>query len=459
MISVLVVDDERPTLDAIARALRVEGYDDVTTTTNPREALSLVEKREFDIALLDINMPGMDGLDVLRKIKEIRPGTECIMLTANASIPTVITAVKIGAYDYLLKPLRPDQLMQAFDRALERKRLIASLMLRSETRISSTLEQPEAFAEIVAGCRRMLQLLREVELHAASKIPVLLTGETGVGKELIARAIHRASPRADRPFIAINMLALSPTLFESEFFGHAKGAFTGADRERAGYLARAGGGTLFLDEIGDLSLEIQGKLLRILQEDEFYPVGRTRPERANVRFVAATNQDLPSLVEERRFRADLFYRLQFAHLTIPPLRDRLEDVQLLAAKILSGLDRSGVRLSDEAEIELVRHDWPGNVRELRGVLEAAANLAEKGVIEPEHLRLSSPLGHKPERTTLHDHASKLTSKDDVLPLAEVEKSHIVETYRVMGRNKTHTARALGIGLQTLHRKLKAYGVK
>jgi len=454
MTSILVVDDESACLDSVTRVLRIEGFDDVMTVQDSREVPPLLERRSFDLALLDITMPNIDGIELLKTIKEVSPQTECIMLTANDSIPSVIKSIRYGAYDYLLKPLSPDQLLQSMDRALERRRLVESLMLRSARAVSRSLNKPEAFSRILTRSDNMIRLLHEAELHAASNIPILITGETGVGKELLASALHGASRRARGPFVPVNMLALSQNLFESEFFGHVKGAFTGADRDKKGYLGKATGGTLFLDEIGDLQMEIQGKLLRILQEGEYTPVGRTRSETADVRFVAATNQDLEKLVEEKRFRMDLFYRLQFAHLHLPPLRERVRDIPILAASFVEATQGPGTSLSEEAEAMLCEHSWPGNVRELRGVLEAASNLAEKGTILPEHIRLPNlargdrvgeapaPYGGKPD--------------GELEPLAEVERKHILRVYEAVGRNKTHAAKVLEVGLQTLHRKLKSY---
>ncbi|HET9598811.1 MAG TPA: sigma-54 dependent transcriptional regulator, partial [Anaeromyxobacteraceae bacterium] len=368
-VRILVVDDEPAFLESVLRMLRLERYDDVTAVSRGAEALARLETERFDVAFLDVCMPEMDGLELLRLLKERSPATECVMVTASESIPTVIRAVRLGAYDYLVKPILPEQLVQALDRVLERRRLVETVRLRSASAVDAALDHPEAFGELVTADAALLRLLHEAELHAACDIPVLITGETGAGKEVLARAVHRCSPRAAGPFVAVNMLALSPTLFESEFFGHARGAFTGADRDRAGYLAQARGGTLFLDEIGDLPLEVQGKLLRVLQEREYTPVGRTRPERADVRFVAATNQDLEARVRAGAFRKDLFYRLQFAHLHLPPLRERAGDVALLADHVLRQLQRPGITLDDDALRLLERHDWPGNVRELRGVLE------------------------------------------------------------------------------------------
>jgi two-component system response regulator AtoC len=450
-VSILAVDDERDFLESLARALRVAGYADVTTRESPAEALALFERESFDVALLDITMPGMDGLELLTCIKERSPQTECIMVTANESVPLVVRAVRLGAYDYLVKPLTPEQVSRALERALERKWLLESLRIRSGEALAAALRNPEAFSRIVTGSDRMLRLMHEAELHAASQIPVLITGETGVGKELLAHALHDASDRASRPFVAVNMLALSPALFESEFFGHVKGAFTGADRDRAGHLAQAEGGTLFLDEIGDMSADVQGKLLRVLQEGEYVPVGKTSPERADVRFIAATNRDLARSVRQGKFRKDLFYRLQFAHLHVPPLRDRKEDIPLLAAAFLQGARRPGVTLSDEAADLLSLHDWPGNVRELKGALEAAVNLAEEGVVRAAHLRL-------PVTARARGGKQSDASRAGLEPLADVERRHIIAVYEAVGRNKTRAAEVLGIGLQTLRRRLQGFGV-
>jgi two-component system response regulator AtoC len=454
-ISILVVDDEQDFLESVARGLRLEGYTDLTAAVRSTDVPALLDAKTFDCAFLDISMPELDGLELLKIIKERSPQTECVMVTAQESIPLVIRAMKLGAYDYLVKPTTPEHLSHTLERALERRRLLTALRLRSDEAHSVAFEQPDAFSDFVTADPHTLRLLREAELHAVSQIPILVTGETGVGKEVLARAIHRASRRASGPFVPINMLAVAPTLFEAEFFGHARGAFTGADRDRPGYLARARGGTLFLDEIGDLSLDSQGKLLRILQEGEYVPVGKTRAERADVRIVAATNQDLARLVSTRRFRKDLLYRLQFAHLHLPPLRQRKDDIPLLAERLLADLAaHSQVALSEQAELLLLGHDWPGNVRQLKGVLEAAANLAQGGVIEPRHLRLSAAGRSAPVAAV-----GKAVEVGQLEPLAEVERRHILAVYEAVGRNKSQAARVLEIGLQTLHRKLQAYDVK
>ncbi len=444
--SVLIVDDEVTFLDSARRKLRMSGYENVTVEPDPTEALARFDTRSFDVAFLDITMPGMNGLELLERILERAPATRCVMVTAVDNIEAVMRATRLGAFDYLVKPLRPEQLVDALERALANKRMSDLLELRQRELAERRLENPEAFAALLSADDRMLRLLHEAELHARSRVPVLVTGETGVGKELMAQAIHRASDRRGGPFVPVNMLSLSANLFESEFFGHRKGSFTGAVADREGYLDRARGGTLFLDEIGDLPMELQGKLLRILQEGEYTAVGDTKPKRADVRFIAATHQDL----ERGNFRKDLYYRLRFAHIAIPPLRNRRDDIRLLAARFVEGSARPDARLTDDAMEALVAHDWPGNVRELKGAIEAAANLAEHGEILVRHLNV--PARKRATSDSPVDASAMPT-------LAEIERRHILRVYEATSANKAQTARILGVSAQTLHRKLKAYGVE
>jgi DNA-binding NtrC family response regulator len=442
MTHVLLVDDETAFLDSAARALRLQGGIETHLASRAAEALAILEAAPIEVAFLDVTMPEMSGLDLLARVVEGWPAVACVMVTARDDVKTVMRATKLGAIDYLVKPIVPDQLLHALARASEHRRMSELVQL---ARDDESLSVPSAFSAILTCDTRTLRLLREAELHARSHIPVLVLGETGTGKELLARAIHDASPRREGPFVAVNMLSLASSLFESEFFGHTKGAFTGALADREGYLHRARGGTLFLDEIGDLPPELQGKLLRILQEGEFTPVGATSAQKADVRFVAATHRDLDALVREGRFRRDLLYRLRFAQLSIPPLRERTDDLLLLAATFARQSIRPGVKLSETAVAALTKHHWPGNVRELKGVIEAAANLAEHGEILPRHMQ---GLPH-------HDAAAET----QVVPLAEIERRHIIAVYRELGENKTGAARALGISVPTLVRKLRAYGAE
>ena len=337
-------------------------------------------------------------------------------------------------------------------RALEHKRLL-DLRDIGKRQAVPRLKNRDAFKEIDTVSKNMLRVLKEAELHAASDVPVLITGESGTGKELLARAIHRASPRRGRPFTAINMASLNENLFDAEFFGHTKGAYTGAEKDRAGYLEYTDKGTLFLDEIGLLPLEVQGKLLRFLQDGRYLKLGTSADTHADVRFVAATNTDLENRMRHRQFRKDLYYRIRGGWLHLPPLRERKKDIPLLIGTFLAAhynLDRDRLITPETIEI-LVNYDFPGNVRELKALVLSAANLAQGKPISPQCLPESIRPRKQPKLRTLPTGASPLA------PLDTVEKTHILHVYRQLGKNKSQTARILGIGLNTLRRKLALYG--
>lgn len=451
---ILVVDDEEVFLESIRRGLAMAGYKNITAVSQPARVGEVIRGCSFDVALIDLTMPEISGLEVLEHIKSMSPETECIMVTAVEEVEAAVSAMRLGAYDYLIKPLARDKLLIALDRALERKRLLGLLEIQKR-QFEGGFINPQVFRNIVTVSPNMLRVLREAELHARSNAPVLITGESGTGKELLAKAIHQASARAGRQFIAVNMASLTGTLFESEFFGHVKGAFTGADRDREGYLEAAAGGTLFLDEIGDLSLDLQGKLLRVLQENEFVKLGTNKVRKIEVRFVAATNSSLEKMVEKMQFRRDLYYRLKVAWLQIPPLRDRLEDVRPLVEHFLKELGRGAGRnsIKDETLQILSSYRYPGNVRELRSILQAAVNLAQNSPIAPSHL--PAEVRKSVIRTPAAE--TRFNPREGFATLAEVEKDYIRQVYSRTNRNKAQTARILGIGLTTLHRKLKDYG--
>jgi DNA-binding NtrC family response regulator len=451
---IIVVDDDRDYLDLVRNRLRAAGFLSVDMLDDPLQAAAVFQASgAFDVALLDLSMPEMDGQALLDMIKKYSPTTECIMVTAVNDARTAVQCLRQGAYDYLVKPVSEDDLLFAVKRALERKRLLDILHLEKSRRLP-VLTHPEAFQEIITRCPSLLRVLKEAELHAASDVPILITGESGTGKELLARAIHRASNRASGPFLPLNMAALTAELFQAEFFGHTRGAFTGAEKERPGHLRHCDRGTLFLDEIGNLPLSLQGKLLRVLQDGEFTPVGSSAPQRADVRFIAATNEDLDQMVESSRFRRDLYYRIRGSWLHLPSLKERPEDVSLLIEHFLRecGALQESLRMEDEVLEILTAYDFPGNVRELKSIIQSAVNLAQGQGISidclPEHLR----------RRKFTVARRRVYSETSSLLLAEVEKQHIIDTYEKMGRNKVRTARALGLGLNTLRRKLKAYNV-
>ncbi len=447
--TILILDDEPLFLETLVRGLRIAGLKDVESTTDPHRAIERVMAGDVDVALIDVNMPRMGGVEVLERIRRASPRTECLMVSAVDDARTAMECIKRGAYDYLVKPVVREDLTAAVDRALERKRLFDLLEI-SHDGSADRSGLPPAFDPLVSQAGNVLKVLKQAALHAQSQVPCLITGESGTGKELLARALHQASPRHGRPFVAVNMASVSLTLFDSEFFGHTRGAFTGADADREGFLEAAEGGTLFLDEIGHLSPDLQGKLLRVLQEGEYSKLGRSRTQKADIRFIAATNADLADLMARDRFRKDLYYRLKGAWLALPPLREREGDVPLLVRHLLDKLPgRPGVQVSPEALELLNSHDYPGNVRELASILSAAANLSPKGLITPAALP-----------GDLRKKAAPPVPAMEPAPrsLADVEREHILGVYRAVSENKAQAARVLGIGINTLRRKLESYGI-
>lgn len=451
---IIAVDDEQTFLDTIKRGILTSGYEKIVVESSARKAVALFDKGDiFDVAIIDITMPGMDGFKLLEKIKNKSPETECIMLTAVDDTKKAVRAMKMGAYDYLVKPVDKYELVLSIDRALERKKLKTILDI-SKNEESPNLENKEAFKNIITVSSKMKKILKEAELHAVSRVPVLITGESGTGKELLAKAIHSASLRAGKPFLPVNMAALSPAFFDSEFFGHIKGAFTGADRDRKGYLELADQGTLFLDEIGTLPNELQGKLLRTLQEGEFVKLGTNKPLKSDIRFITATNENIDKLLIKKEFRNDLYYRLKGGWLDLPPLRERKEDIPILVSSFLaeiSGIERK-ILVDEKAQELLLGYDYPGNIRELRTIIHSATNLSERRTIYEDHLPIEL-IKCKSKNPDI-DSCKSSTSR----PLSAIEKKYIVKVYKETGKNKTKAARVLGIGLNTLRRKLEDYKV-
>jgi len=452
---IFLIDDEQDFLESLERGLFMSGFRNIRTESDPRKAAAFFQQGEpVDIAIIDITMPGMTGVELLDCIRNSSPATECIMVTAADEASLAVSCIKKGAFDYRVKPLNMEELLIVIFKALERKNFLEIQRIGKQKKIPDLLF-PEAFAPIVTQSEKMLQIMKEAELHAASKVPVLITGETGTGKELLAQAIHRASSRAGRTFTPVNMSSMNASLFEAEFYGHTKGAFTGATQDRKGYLETTSGGTLFLDEIGSLPLELQGKLLRVLQEGEYFKLGVSRPLGVDVRFIAATNAELDKLQDQGLFRKDLFYRLCGAWLDLPPLRDRGEDLVLLVDAFLRdcGAGHGSGDIEEPAWAMLSAYDYPGNVRELKSIVHYAASLAKGKSISIHHLPayVTTAISKK------HRAAPSL-SPESVAPLADVEKNHILKAYRHTGENKLQTARLLEIGLNTLRRKLQSYGI-
>jgi two-component system, NtrC family, response regulator AtoC len=452
--SILIIDDEVDFLDSVRRGLLSAGLKNLRLESDPRVVAAAVQNGEhFDMALIDITMPWINGIQLLEMIKTSSPETECIMVTAVNEARVAVECLQKGAYDYLTKPISRDELVSTLKRAMERRRLLEIISV-GKTGSLPQIKHKDAFAPIITQSEKMIRLLKEAELHAESDVPVLITGESGTGKELLARAIHRSSPRAQFPFTSINMASLTGSLFDAEFFGHTKGAFTGAEKDRAGYLEHSNRGSLFLDEIGDLPLDFQGKLLRVLQEGEIIKLGTSQARKIDVRFIAATNADLDKLLAKGQFRKDLYYRLKGAWLRILPLRERREDLPVLINAFLREFrGEIGADVLEEETLEiLMNYDYPGNIRELRSIIQAASNLAQKRPIGAKHLP-DYLKGRKKAAMR-----APVTADGPIVPLAETERVHILKAYEGTNHNKLQTAKLLGIGLNTLRRKLASYGI-
>ncbi len=453
--SIIVIDDEQDFLETARRGLITSGFRNIHLESDPRKALALFEAgKSIAVALIDISMPFLNGVELLEAIKKTRPATECIMVTAMNEARLAVECLKKGAYDYLVKPVSREDLVSAIDRALERKRLLDILDMRKGDAVPR-LRHPEAFSPIITSSANVIKILKEAELHAPSKVPVLITGESGTGKELLAKAIHLASPRAKFPFSAINMAspAGSASLFDAEFFGHTKGAFTGAEKDRMGHLQRSNRGTLFLDEIGILPPEFQGKLLRVLQDGEFTKLGSDKSQKVDIRLITATNEDLTRLMAKGTFRKDLYYRLRGAWLHLPPLRERRNDIPLLIERFLDEFSPAAgtVGIDEETMNILLDYAYPGNIRELRSIVQSAVNLAQGKPILPNLLPDDIWRSKRVPRRDTRAGSEPLDT------LSAVEKAHILKAYHATGRNKARTAGLLSIGLSTLRRKLEAYG--
>ena len=451
---IIAIDDDQTFLKSIKRSLVTSGFKFITLESDPKKAASIFKDGQtFEIALIDVSMPGMLGLELLENIKNNSPDTECIMVTGLDEAAAAVRAMKIGAYDYLVKPVERDDLILTIKRALERKRLFNIADIGKGTRLPELLNE-DAFKSIVTGSANVLKILKETELHAASDVPVLISGESGTGKELLARAVHAASTRAASVFTPVNMASLTGTLFDAEFFGHTKGAFTGAEKDRPGYLEYSNGGTLFLDEISNLPLELQGKLLRVLQDGEYLKLGTDTPRKTDVRFISATNEDLEKLMAKKLFRRDLYYRLKGGWLHLPALRQRKEDIPVLVNYFLNeflGIDKNP-GIEEEALSLLFNYDYPGNIRELKSIIKSAVNLAHGRKISKRFLP-DTIQKQKPKTGPLCQPGT-----EPLVSLAQMEKSYILKVYRQTGKNKSQTARLLGIALNTLRKKLESYEV-
>ena len=455
---VLAVDDEEVVCESIRRVLTGEGYE-VQTTTSPREGLEQIRREVFDLLLLDIKMPEMDGIELLRAARSVSPETEVIIITGYATIETAVEAVKLGAFDYLEKPVSPPQLIVAAARALERKHLVDLT-----DRLRSELESRHKIGNVVCSSPEMRQVMRMVGKVAPTNSTVLITGETGTGKDVIARAIHYNSKRKDGPFVVADCASLSESLLESELFGHVKGAFTGAVKDRKGLAETARGGTLFLDEIGTLSPQLQSSLLRLIEEREIRPVGSDRTVSVDVRLVAATNEDLQQQVETGEFRQDLYYRLSVMNIELPPLRERREEIPLLAHHFLEKysdqFDKEIAGITPQAMTALEAHDWPGNVRELEHVIERAVLLAEERV-DLESIPTAEG-GAFVDWADVPDDARVLAARKKEIrarSVDQLERLFVLKALRNAGGNVSEAARSVGMQRPNLHALMRKHDIE
>ncbi|UCE84440.1 MAG: sigma-54-dependent Fis family transcriptional regulator [Deltaproteobacteria bacterium] len=449
--SILVVDDDRAHRTMLRTLLGGWGYS-VEEADDGARAIERVHEKPYDLVLMDVRMVEMSGLEALPEIKRFNPAIPVIIMTAYSSVETAVEALKKGAYDYLTKPLDFDELRLALERAMDHGRL------KEENRaLKESLGKGFNTGDIIGRSRAMVELLETVAMVAPTEATVLITGESGTGKELIAGAIHFNSPRRENHFIKVNCAAITETLLESELFGHEKGSFTGADRRKEGRFKLAHRGSLFLDEISEMSVAMQAKLLRVLQEKEIQRVGGEEVIKVDVRVMAATNKDLREEIEAGRFREDLYYRLNVLTLPVPALRQRAEDIPLLAQHFLETFaekNRKPIKgFTPQAMDRMVRYDWPGNVRELMNAVERSVILCRSEYISEVDFPLSVL-----DATAQEQEIVKGEEMPVDLPLEEVEKVTILNTLESAGGNKSETARRLGITRRTLHKKLKKYGV-
>ena len=440
---ILIVDDEAIMRDSLIDWLMEEGYEPIAVEDG-QKAIEQVRSKPWNVVLCDLKMPGMDGIETMKRIKELNKDLPVIIITAYATVNTAVESMKQGAYDYIVKPFDPEEVSHLIRKIISHQELIQeNILLRQE------LKRVYQFRDIVGKNYKMQEIFELIKTVADSDASVLILGESGTGKELIARAIHYSSRRAEKPFVSVSCSALPETLLESELFGYEKGAFTGAVKDKPGRFEEANGGTLFLDEIGDMKPETQLHLLRVLQEKEIRRLGATGVIKVDVRIIAATNKDLEKTVKEGSFREDLYYRLNVVTIQLPPLRERRDDVPLLAERFLMKYNVKNNRnlegISPQAIALLVRYDWPGNVRELENVIERAVVVTKHNIIQPEDLPA---------------HIQSFQESKGMGPrsLKEMEREHIQRTLEENKWNISQTSKVLGIDRSTLYKKIRQYGL-
>ena len=435
---ILIADDDKNLRKVMVSELSYAGFE-VSEAENGIKARNLLEKDEYDVILLDLNMPGMSGMEVLKQIKDLEIPTEVVILTAHATVSAAVDAMKLGAYDFITKPFRTEVLVAVIEKAYEKKKLLSENLL-----LKSQIKRQSETKTIITKSPVMLDALETVKKFASADLPVLICGESGVGKELFARAIHDASERADEPFVPINCGAIPENMLESELFGHEKGAFTGAYVRKLGLMEIASHGILFMDEIGELNLQLQGKLLRAIETGIFFRVGGVKEVKVDVRFVSATNKEIKKEVENGNFRADLYYRVSALTVDVPPLKERREDIPPLVDHIIQkSAAFKNKRFTKGALAVLSEYAWPGNVRELQNIVHRALFLSKNNTIDVSDLPLDLSGGHAVSGKKLED----------------VEREHILQVFREVDGQKRKAAEILGIDPKTLYRKLSTYGIK
>ena len=460
---ILVIDDEEDIRESLETLFSLEGYI-VDMAVNGGDGLKKLENRDYDLVLLDLMMPDRSGMDVLREMRERDRDTPVFMITAYGSTQVAVDALKTGANDYFQKPWDNEKLLIEVDRIISKRRLE-----RENTQLKRALKQRYSFPNIVGKSERMVRILDLVGQVATSRSTILITGETGTGKELIAKAIHANSPRAEQMFVPVNSGSLPPELLESTLFGHVKGSFTGAVASRKGYFEIANRGTIFFDEVGTIGTETQAKLLRVIQEKEFMPLGSTEVMRVDVRILAATNSDLKKLVEEGKFREALYYRLNVINIMLPPLRDRKEDIPLLVdhfftkycqenEKYLDSSGRSLLKFEPDAMQLIMEHTWPGNVRELENAVERAVVLASQPVVTVDVLPES--LLHAGGIRIRRDESGSVAADASLFEIvADYERRVIIERLESSGWSQTEAAESLHVPLSTLNQKIKRLNIE
>ncbi|MEM9941386.1 MAG: sigma-54 dependent transcriptional regulator [Planctomycetota bacterium] len=444
-INLLIVDDEDDFRDQAYNYFRRVGFN-IDQAEDGEEALNVATNRKFDVVVLDIHMPGLSGLDVLEQLVQRDPTTKVIMLTGGGTIQHAVDSMKKGAYDFITKPAKLDDLQRLVVRASE-----AHWLEKENRQLKEVIRRTTPNHQMIGQSQQMQEVFRLIERTASTDKPVLIQGESGTGKELVARAIHRASPVADKPLIVVNCAALAEQLLESELFGHEKGAFTSAVSAKQGLFELADGGTLFIDEFGEMSGGLQVKLLRVLQDGSMRRVGSVTEQNVNVRVIAATNRDLEKEVAEKRFREDLYYRINVLGIQLPPLRHRDGDIELLVREFAG----SDWKVSDDVMNCLARYSWPGNVRQLQNAIERAKVLAEEDEIELKNL--PHAIVEPPQVPAPAGEAA--TPRAEKLDLETLNKIHVEQTYIRCNKNKTRTARALGINRRSLYRLLEKFDIQ